>query len=189
MGLSLIHILIGNYDYNGAGTDMIARAIAGNVPAYAFLIKMLLTAPVSYTHLANEECPVLFSSLPWHHIHQTYILSGFQNILWKKLLCRIQISVSYTHLDVYKRQGQYWSSRVTYRSHVMDLSEILMFLSEQEILISSCDISYDVLPYLPLKNFTSAFLETVDLSYSSIPNSRYDTRISTCLLYTSAILR
>ena len=45
--------------------------------------------------------------------------------------------------------------------------------------ISPCDISYEVLPYLPLKNFTSAFLETVDLSYSSIPNSRYDTRIST----------
>ena len=56
---------------------------------------------------------------------------------------------------------------------------MLIFLSEQEILISPCDILYDVLPYLPLKNFTSAFLETVDLSYSSIPNSRYDTRIST----------
>ena len=39
-----ITLLIGNYDYNGAGTDMIARAIEGNVPAYAFLIKMLLTA-------------------------------------------------------------------------------------------------------------------------------------------------
>ena len=37
-----ITLLIGNYDYNGAGTDMIARAIEGNVPAYAFLIKMLL---------------------------------------------------------------------------------------------------------------------------------------------------
>ena len=26
-----ITLLIGNYDYNGAGTDMIARAIEGNV--------------------------------------------------------------------------------------------------------------------------------------------------------------
>lgn len=37
-------LLIGTYDYNGAGTEMIAKAIEGSVPAYAFLLKMLLTA-------------------------------------------------------------------------------------------------------------------------------------------------
>ena len=36
-------LLIGTYDYNGAGTEMIAKAIEGSGPAYAFLLKMLFS--------------------------------------------------------------------------------------------------------------------------------------------------
>ena len=57
-----ITLLIGNYDYNGAGTDMIARAIAGNVPAYAFLIKMLLTAlTLAAGYKGGEIVPAFFT--------------------------------------------------------------------------------------------------------------------------------
>ena len=57
-----ITLLIGNYDYNGAGTDMIARAIEGNVPAYAFLIKMLLTAlTLAAGYKGGEIVPAFFT--------------------------------------------------------------------------------------------------------------------------------
>ena len=36
--------IIGSYDYNGAGVDVIERAINGDVIWYAFIIKMILTA-------------------------------------------------------------------------------------------------------------------------------------------------
>ncbi len=60
-----ITLLIGNYDYNGAGTDMIARAIEGNVPAYAFLIKMLLTAlTLAAGYKGGEIVPAFFTGKP-----------------------------------------------------------------------------------------------------------------------------
>lgn len=38
-------LLVGNFDYNGAGTELIERAIVEeNVPSYAFLLKMLFTS-------------------------------------------------------------------------------------------------------------------------------------------------
>ena len=41
IGLTL---LVGNFQYNGAGNELIEEAIAGNVPPYAFILKMLFTA-------------------------------------------------------------------------------------------------------------------------------------------------
>ncbi len=40
----LITLLVGNHDYNGTGIAMINKALAGNTPPYAFLIKIIITA-------------------------------------------------------------------------------------------------------------------------------------------------
>lgn len=40
----VITLLLGTYDYNGAGMDVISRAIGGEANAFAFLIKIILTA-------------------------------------------------------------------------------------------------------------------------------------------------
>lgn len=40
----IMTLLIGNRDYNGAGMDVITRAIGGNVIWYAFILKILFTA-------------------------------------------------------------------------------------------------------------------------------------------------
>lgn len=37
-------LIVGNYDYNGAGMPMISRAIQGSAPWYAFALKILFTA-------------------------------------------------------------------------------------------------------------------------------------------------
>lgn len=37
-------ILVGNHDYNGAGTGVIAKAVSGNAKPYAFALKILFTA-------------------------------------------------------------------------------------------------------------------------------------------------
>lgn len=55
-------LLIGTYDYNGAGTEMIAKAIEGSVPAYAFLLKMLLTAlTLAAGYKGGEIVPAFFT--------------------------------------------------------------------------------------------------------------------------------
>lgn len=57
-----ITLLIGTYDYNGAGTEMIAKAIEGSVPAYAFLLKMLLTAlTLAAGYKGGEIVPAFFT--------------------------------------------------------------------------------------------------------------------------------
>lgn len=69
-----ITLLIGNYDYNGAGTDMIARAIEGNVPAYAFLIKMLLTAlTLAAGYKGGEIVPAFFTGATFGCSVWTYL--------------------------------------------------------------------------------------------------------------------
>lgn len=40
----IVYALTGSYPYNGAGMDGVARALAGDAPACAFLLKMLFTA-------------------------------------------------------------------------------------------------------------------------------------------------
>lgn len=41
----ILTMLVGNFDYNGAGTELIARAIEqGETPTFAFLLKMLFTS-------------------------------------------------------------------------------------------------------------------------------------------------
>lgn len=58
----LATLLIGNYDYNGAGTDMIARAVGGNCPAPAFLLKILLTAlTLAAGYKGGEIVPAFFT--------------------------------------------------------------------------------------------------------------------------------
>lgn len=41
--VAVLSFLVGPNTYNGAGMDMISQAFAGNVPGYAFLLKMLFT--------------------------------------------------------------------------------------------------------------------------------------------------
>lgn len=44
MTVMCLTVLVGNYDYNGAGTHIIEEAIAGHAVWYAFLLKILFTA-------------------------------------------------------------------------------------------------------------------------------------------------
>ena len=37
----VLTLLVGNQDYNGVGAHMIERALEGDVPLYAFLLKIL----------------------------------------------------------------------------------------------------------------------------------------------------
>ncbi|SFB12632.1 H+/Cl-antiporter ClcA [Acetitomaculum ruminis DSM 5522] len=37
-------IVYGNFDYNGAGMDMVKRALSNDMPSYAFLLKIILTS-------------------------------------------------------------------------------------------------------------------------------------------------
>lgn len=58
IGLTL---LVGNRDYNGAGTEMIARAMEGDVPYYAFFLKMVLTAlTLAAGYKGGEIVPAFF---------------------------------------------------------------------------------------------------------------------------------
>lgn len=58
IGLTL---LVGNQDYNGAGSDIIDQAIAGNVAWYAFLLKMLFTAiTLGSGYKGGEIVPTFF---------------------------------------------------------------------------------------------------------------------------------
>ncbi len=53
--------LFGWYDFSGAGTHMIAGAIQGDAPAYAFLLKLLLTALcVGTGYRGGEIVPTMF---------------------------------------------------------------------------------------------------------------------------------
>ena len=57
----LLTILVGNQDYNGAGTAMIAASVEGSVPWEAFLIKMLFTAiTLAAGYKGGEIVPTLF---------------------------------------------------------------------------------------------------------------------------------
>ena len=40
----IITLILGTYDYNGAGMDIISRAIGGQANSFAFLVKIILTA-------------------------------------------------------------------------------------------------------------------------------------------------
>ena len=58
----LLTALIGSRDYNGAGTDMIARAIAGNAPPYAFFMKIVFTAlTLAAGYKGGEIVPAFFT--------------------------------------------------------------------------------------------------------------------------------
>lgn len=58
----VLTLLSGTRDYNGAGTQMIARAIVGDVPWYAFFLKMLLTAlTLAAGYKGGEIVPAFFT--------------------------------------------------------------------------------------------------------------------------------
>ena len=56
----VLTLLVGNQDYNGAGAHMIERALEGDVPLYAFLLKILFTAiTLSAGYKGGEIIPSL----------------------------------------------------------------------------------------------------------------------------------
>lgn len=56
----VLTLLVGNQDYNGVGAHMIERALEGNVPLYAFLLKILFTSvTLSSGYKGGEIIPSL----------------------------------------------------------------------------------------------------------------------------------
>lgn len=59
--MAVLTVLFGLYDYNGAGTGIIARAVGGEAEPFAFLLKLLLTALcVGVGFRGGEIVPTLF---------------------------------------------------------------------------------------------------------------------------------
>lgn len=57
----IITLILGNTDYNGAGVDVIKRAVNGHAVTYAFLIKMILTAiTIEAGYKGGEIVPSFF---------------------------------------------------------------------------------------------------------------------------------
>ena len=57
----VLTLIVGNYDYNGAGMEVIDRAISGSAVPYAFLLKMLFTAvTISFGFKGGEIVPSFF---------------------------------------------------------------------------------------------------------------------------------
>lgn len=53
--------IVGNHDYNGAGSDIIASAIGGNAKPEAFLLKIIFTcATIGFGYKGGEIVPTLF---------------------------------------------------------------------------------------------------------------------------------
>ena len=56
----VLTLLVGNQDYNGVGSQMIERSLSGDVPIYAFLLKILFTAiTLSAGYKGGEIIPSL----------------------------------------------------------------------------------------------------------------------------------
>ena len=57
----VLTLLVGSYDYNGAGMDVIERAIGGSAVPYAFILKMIFTAiTISFGFKGGEIVPSFF---------------------------------------------------------------------------------------------------------------------------------
>ena len=57
--VALLTLLVGTRDYNGAGMDVIARAVAGQARPEAFALKILFTALTLGAGLrAARSCPL-----------------------------------------------------------------------------------------------------------------------------------
>ncbi|MDD6021362.1 MAG: chloride channel protein [Acutalibacteraceae bacterium] len=57
----LLTLLVGNYDYNGAGMNIIENAINGSAVPYAFLLKMIFTViTISCGYKGGEIVPTFF---------------------------------------------------------------------------------------------------------------------------------
>ena len=57
----ILTVAVGNYDYNGAGMEVIERAISGSAVPYAFLLKMLFTAvTICFGFKGGEIVPSFF---------------------------------------------------------------------------------------------------------------------------------
>lgn len=62
-------LIIGSYDYNGAGMDIVEKAISGTAKNEAFLIKMLLTAlTLSAGYKGGEIVPVFFTGATFGNV-------------------------------------------------------------------------------------------------------------------------
>lgn len=61
LAVTLLTFAIGNYDYNGAGMNIVENAINGEVVPYAFALKMVFTAlTISFGFKGGEIVPTLF---------------------------------------------------------------------------------------------------------------------------------
>lgn len=57
----ILTLMVGNHDYNGAGMEVIERAVSGSAVPYAFLLKMLFTAiTISFGFKGGEIVPSFF---------------------------------------------------------------------------------------------------------------------------------
>lgn len=57
----LLTLIVGTHDYNGAGMDVVARAIGGNADAEAFILKIIFTAiTISAGFKGGEIVPAFF---------------------------------------------------------------------------------------------------------------------------------
>ena len=59
--IMLLTMLLGTYDYNGAGMDVVQRAMMGDAKPYAFLLKMIFTAiTIGFGFKGGEIVPTIF---------------------------------------------------------------------------------------------------------------------------------
>ena len=86
----LLTVLLRTTDYNGAGMPIIEQAMAGQAVWYAFAAKLLLTALTLGAGFKGGEIVPTF-----------FVGSTFGCVVAPLLGLE---PVSYTHLDVYKRQ-------------------------------------------------------------------------------------
>ncbi|MBE6782852.1 MAG: chloride channel protein [Ruminococcaceae bacterium] len=65
----LFTLLVGSYDYNGAGMDIVEKAISGTAKNEAFLVKMLFTAlTLSAGYKGGEIVPVFFTGATFGNV-------------------------------------------------------------------------------------------------------------------------
>lgn len=67
-------LLVGNQDYNGAGSRMISLAFVGQVPIYAFLMKMIFTSiTLGSGYKGGEIIPALFIGATLGSVFGTFV--------------------------------------------------------------------------------------------------------------------
>ena len=81
------------------------------IPAEEKRVKMYVCGPTTYNfiHLGNARALVVFDTIRRYLEYKGYRVTYVQNFtdIDDKIINRAHEAVSYTHLDVYKRQGSH----------------------------------------------------------------------------------